>query len=104
MPVLIVLIISSLSFYVYYKVLYFRAKRNFERRWLTAKSTIALGAFVTFFGINRIFISQETLPLIISVIFILVGSLSIWSGISAYRFYLPLVEEELQKEQLNQKQ
>lgn len=96
MPILIILIISSLSLYVYYKILYFRTNREIERRWLSAKSTIALGAFVAFFGMNRIFISRETLPLIISIIFIVIGSLSIVSGIRVYRFYTSRIEEDLQ--------
>lgn len=98
MPVLIILILSSLGLYIYYKIQYFRTKQDLSRRFLTAKSTIALGTFVALFGINRIYISQETVPLIISFIFIVIGTLSIWSGMRAYRFYLPRMVKELEKD------
>lgn len=98
MPVLIILILTSLALYIYYKIQYFRTKQEIKRRFLTAKSTISLGAFVLLFGINRIYISQETVPLIISLIFIVIGSLSIWSGTRAYRFYLPRLAKELEKD------
>ncbi len=98
MPVLVIFIITSLSFYVYYKIKYFRTKKELERKWLSTKASIALGAFVALFGLNRLYISQETISVIISILFLVIGSISIWTGIKAYRYYLPYVEQEYEQQ------
>lgn len=94
MPVLIIFIIFSLAFYIYYKVSYFRTNKPNEKKWLSAKSTIALGAFVGLFGLNRMYISTSPTSITISIIFILVGLIAIGTGIRAYKFYLPYVTKE----------
>jgi nitric oxide reductase large subunit len=94
MPVFVILIIFSITFYVYYKLKYFRSNRPMERRWISAKSSIALGAFVFFFAINQFFIHQSTISLIVGIVFVLVGGGSAWAGMRAYKHYLPLVVEE----------
>jgi hypothetical protein len=94
MPVFVIFIAFSLAFYAYYKIKYFRSTRPMERRWISAKSSIALGAFVLFFGINQFFIHQTTISLIIGIVFLLIGGGSAWAGLRAYKHYLPLVIEE----------
>ncbi|WP_042345365.1 YtpI family protein [Bacillus massiliigorillae] len=94
MPVLVILIIIALAFYVFYKTKYFRTKWPMERKWLSAKSSMALGAFVALFGINQLFIFQTTTTYIVATIFIIIGGLSLWSGSKAYKFFLPLAIEE----------
>lgn len=94
MPVFVIIIVFSLMFYLYYKIKFFRSKNRNEKKWLSAKSSIALGTFVLFFGVNRMFITQTTLSIVIGLIFIIVGSVSIWTGIKAYKFYLPHVLKE----------
>ncbi|MEH6942389.1 YtpI family protein [Bacillus sp. JJ722] len=94
MPVLVILIIIALAFYVFYKTKYFRTKLPMERKWLSAKSSMALGAFVALFGINQLFLFQTTVTYIIATIFIIVGGLSIWAGNRAYKFFLPLAIDE----------
>jgi uncharacterized membrane protein len=98
LPVFLVIIIFSLVTYVYFKIKYFQSKSVAERKWLSAKSSIALGLFVSFFGLNRMFISQTPLTITIGIIFIIIGGLSIYTGVKAYRFYLPHVLKE--REQL----
>jgi hypothetical protein len=44
------------------------------------------------------FISQTPLTITIGIIFIIIGGLSIYTGVKAYRFYLPHVLKE--REQL----
>ncbi|WP_027410172.1 YtpI family protein [Anoxybacteroides tepidamans] len=97
MPVLVILIIFSLSFYAYYKMKYFRSRRPIERRWLSAKSSIALGSFVFFFGVNQFFLYSSTVTYVVGSIFLLIGAGSVWAGYRAYKHYLPLVIEEAQQ-------
>lgn len=63
MPIFVILIIVSFSFYIFYKVKFFRSKQPAERQWISAKSRIALGSFVAIFGLNQLFytIQQQLL-------------------------------------------
>jgi hypothetical protein len=94
MPTILVFIVLSLSFYLFYKMKYFRTKRPMERRFLSAKSSIALGLFVTLFGINQYIIHQSTTALIIGIVFLLVGCGGVWMGYRAYKYFRPLVIAE----------
>ncbi|WP_079510035.1 YtpI family protein [Mesobacillus jeotgali] len=94
MPILVLLIVLSFVFYIFYKIKYVRSKRPAERSWLSAKSSIALGLFVALFGINQLFLFQTTVTYIVGAIFIVIGSLSVWGGIKAYKFYLPHAVKE----------
>ena len=94
MPITVALIVISLAFYVFYKAKYFQSKRPIQKNWLSAKSSIALGLFVVFFGINTIFIHPSTISYIVAVVFLLVGGGSIWAGYRAYKHYLPLAMAE----------
>lgn len=97
MPILVLLIVLSFVFYIFYKIKYVRSKRPAERKWLSAKSSIALGLFVALFGINQLFLFQTTVTYIVGAIFIVIGSLSVWGGIKAYKFYLPQAAKEAQE-------
>ncbi|MEH7885969.1 YtpI family protein [Bacillus sp. JJ1609] len=94
MPIFVLLIVLSFVFYIFYKIKYVRSKRPAEKKWLSAKSSIALGLFVGLFGLNQVFLFQTTLTYIVAVIFIIIGSMSVWSGVKAYKFYLPLAAKE----------
>ena len=97
MPVLAALIVLSFIFYIFYKVKYVRSRRQAEKKWLSAKSSIALGLFVALFGLNQLFLFHTTVTYIVAVVFIGIGSLSIWAGIKAYKYYLPLAASEAEK-------
>ncbi|MEH7442457.1 YtpI family protein [Bacillus sp. JJ1122] len=94
MPIFVLLIVLSFVFYIFYKMKYVRSKRPAERKWLSAKSSIALGLFVGLFGLNQVFLFQTAITYIVAAIFIIIGSMSIWSGVKAYKFYLPLAAKE----------
>ncbi|WP_456278015.1 YtpI family protein [Bacillus sp. AK128] len=96
MPTLVILIILSLSFYAYFKIKYFRAREVMYRKWVSAKSSIALGVFMISFALNQMIAEPTQVSIIIGVIFLLVGSGSIWAGVKSYRYYLPRVAEESQ--------
>lgn len=94
MPIFVLFIVSSFSFYFFYKVKYYRSKKPMEKSWLSSKSSIALGAFVFFFGLNQVFMFRSTTSLIIGILFIAIGAASTWAGYKAYRHYLPLAANE----------
>lgn len=94
MPILAALIVVSFVFYIFYKVKYVRSRRQAEKKWLSAKSGIALGLFVALFGVNQLFLFQTTITYIVAAIFVLIGTMSVWNGIKAYKYYLPLAAKE----------
>lgn len=97
MPVFIILFVIAFSFYLFYKMKYFRSRRHAERKWLSAKSNMALGLFIAFFGANQIFIGMSGIGLIIGVIFIALGGVNILGGYRHYRVYLPQVIAEAEQ-------
>ncbi|MCU9614199.1 YtpI family protein [Caldibacillus lycopersici] len=97
MPILVCIILVSLSFYIYYKMKQVRSQRPIEKKWLAAKSSMALGLFVGLFGINRLFITQTPIAIIIGSLFIIVGIISIWTGYKAYKYYYPYVVKEYEE-------
>ncbi|WP_338750645.1 YtpI family protein [Bacillus sp. FJAT-52991] len=97
MPVLVFIIVISFSFYIMYKVRYVRSRLPMEKKWVSAKSSIALGLCVGVFGINTLFIQQSTVAYIVAAVFILVGFGSVWAGIKAYRHFLPYARKEAEE-------
>lgn len=97
MPVFFLCIILSFVMYLFYKTQYFRATTPALKQWLSAKSSIALGAFVVLFGVNYQFINFTTVSVIVGLLFLFFGGGSIWNGIKAYRYYLPLAIKEREK-------
>jgi len=97
MPIFVILIILSLSFYVFYKIKFFKTKKPMEKQWISSKSSISLGLFVFFFGLNQIFMLRSTVSIIVGIIFVIIGALSSWAGYKAYRHYLPLVMKEIKE-------
>ncbi len=52
-----------------------------------AKARIALGSFISFFGISQIAYFQDTVVIIVGGIFILIGILQISYGFKLFRHY-----------------
>lgn len=98
MPILVLLIVLSFVFYIFYKIKYVRSRKPAERKWLSAKSSIALGLFVALFGLNQLFLFQSTVTYIVGSIFIIIGLMSVWGGIKAYKFYLPHAAKEAEEQ------
>ncbi|MCM3767202.1 YtpI family protein [Neobacillus niacini] len=94
MFVLVVLIVILFAFYLFYKTKYFRSNRPVEKKWLSAKSNIALGLFVLLFGINSFFVNPSTVTYIVGAIFIVYGIMFSWTGFKKYKHYLPFAIEE----------
>jgi hypothetical protein len=98
MPVLVVVIVITLAFYVYFKVKAYRSTKPIEKQWIASKSSIALGLFVAAFGANQLFLYRSSLSLIIGIIFLFIGLGSSWAGFRAYKHYLPSVVKEAQEQ------
>ncbi|MEH7390067.1 YtpI family protein, partial [Bacillus sp. JJ1474] len=60
MPVLVILITIALSFYLYYKVKFVRCKKPAEKKWISSKSSMALGVFIGLYGLNQFFLNGNT--------------------------------------------
>ncbi|HLO10973.1 MAG TPA: YtpI family protein [Pseudoneobacillus sp.] len=97
MPVFVICIVIAFVFYVFYKIKFVRSNLPVEKKWISAKSSIALGLFVLLFGLNQLFLFQTTITYIVAAIFIIIGGLSIWSGWKAYKYYLPLAIKEAEQ-------
>ncbi|WP_100331836.1 YtpI family protein [Bacillus xiapuensis] len=97
MPFLVFVIVLSFSFYIVYKVQYVRSRRPMEKKWLSAKSSMALGLFVGCFGINTLFIQQSAVAYIVAALFSIVGFASVWAGYKAYRHFLPYARKEAEE-------
>lgn len=98
MFVFVFLIIILFVFYLFYKTKYFRSNRPVEKKWLSAKSNIALGLLVGLFGVNHlIYIAESAINYIVAVIFILYGGYFAWIGFKKYKHYLPFAIEEAEE-------
>ncbi|GIN74722.1 membrane protein [Bacillus sp. J14TS2] len=94
MPILVFIIVLSLAFYVFYKIKYVRSRLPMEKKLLNGKSSMALGIFVAFFGINQLFLFQTILTYIIATLFIILGIASAWAGFKSYRYHVPYAIKE----------
>lgn len=97
MPILVVIIFISFAFYLFYKIKSFRTHRPMEKKWLSGKSSIALGLFVFVFGVNQLFLYPTTTTYIVAALFILIGGFSIFGGYKMYKHYLPFAIKEAQE-------
>jgi hypothetical protein len=97
MPILVIFIVISLAFYIFYKAKFFRTRLPAEKKWISTKSTVALGAFIGLFGLNQLYLYQTTTTYIVAGIFIILGILNIVGGIRAYKYYLPIAIKEAEE-------
>ena len=96
MKLFVFLIVTSFSFFLYYKTKYFRTKLPMQRAYLTSKSSVSLGTFVALFGVNQLFLFDTTVTYIVAAVFIIIGGMSVYNGIKMYKYYAPLAKEEYQ--------
>lgn len=68
-----------------------------EKKWLSGKSSMALGLFVFLFGVNQLFLYATTTTYIVAALFILIGGFSIFGGYNVYKHYLPFAIKEAQE-------
>jgi hypothetical protein len=99
MPILVVSIVISLTFYFFYKFKSARTRMPMEKKWISGKSSIALGLFVALFGVYLSVVYQAPLAYVIAAIFVIIGGISIWGGYKMYAFYLPHAIREAESSQ-----
>jgi amino acid transporter len=105
MPFFIILIVLSFVFYAFYKVKSWRIKeRPYEKRWVNAKASIALGCLLVFFAVNWLFLRQTTAVIIVSAVLIIVGGYYVYQSYRMYRYFLPLAAQEAQRQRINDDQ
>lgn len=95
--ILVIIIVFSLMFYLYYKTKQIRSKLPMGKKYYSGKSRTALGAFVAFFGINSFIVNEHPVAYIVSGVFIVIGILSAITGFKIFRFYLPHAIKEFEK-------
>ncbi|HET7627790.1 MAG TPA: YtpI family protein [Bacillales bacterium] len=102
MPILVMFIIVSFAFYLFYKLKAWKLRnRQHESRWVGTKAAVALGLVLVFFGLNALYVRQSAVTIVISVILIAVGSFYIYQNIRLYRHLLPYAVEEARQNELN---
>jgi hypothetical protein len=86
----------SAFLYLFYKLKAFRVKKfPYRQKWANSKASVAIGFFLIFFAINQLYHdSDKMLYLVISIIFLILGSANVILGYRAYRFFLPKAIEE----------
>jgi amino acid transporter len=84
----------AFTFYIFYKVKQVRSNRPMEKKWLSAKASMALGLFVALFGVNQLVLFPGTVTYIVGALFILIGLGSCWAGYKLYKHVLPYAERE----------
>ncbi|MCH4827005.1 MAG: YtpI family protein [Planococcus sp. (in: firmicutes)] len=96
MLIFVILIILSFVVYFYNKTKQFRTRTvlPIRKKWYAARASMALGSFVTFFGINQLFVFQSILTYIISSVFIILGLALVYYNFKASKHYHAFLEEE----------
>ncbi|PGT79592.1 YtpI family protein [Bacillus sp. AFS040349] len=94
MNVIVILILSSLFFYLYLKVKFLKSNLPIEKKLISVKSRIALGLFLGLYGLNQLILNLSIISLIVGVIFGLVGFASTILAIREYKWYIPTTENE----------
>lgn len=81
------LIVVSITLYIYFKVSILKLGDGLKIHYTNAKARIALGSFVFFFGINQYATFQSKLSLFIGIVFLIVGGLQLFYGRKLFLFY-----------------
>lgn len=93
MFILPVIIIISLTMYIYYKVRILRMNHIIEQYYTNAKARIALGLFITAFGINQYIYYQTQISLFIGILFITLGVYNISFGWKSKNYHRQKYQE-----------
>ncbi|SDM89670.1 YtpI-like protein [Fictibacillus solisalsi] len=96
MPLFVILVVVSLSFYIFYKVKEVRSRAVYEKNWIGSKAKMALGLFLLSFGLNEFTMVEDKIQLWIAIIFSVYGLFLLVTGYKMYKHFLPLAIEEAQ--------
>ncbi|HLR60532.1 MAG TPA: YtpI family protein [Pseudogracilibacillus sp.] len=87
MLIFALVILISIVMFIYYKVMILRTSDRLNQVYFNSKAKFFLGTFLISFGINQYLAYQLTFVLIISLIFIGLGSFQSYHGFKAARHY-----------------
>lgn len=87
MFILPVITIVSLVFYIYYKVAILRTMDVLLQYYFNGRARMALGTFVLTAGINLYLFYQSKLALIVSLLFLILGTMQAIHGFKESRHY-----------------
>ena len=73
--ILVACIVVSFAVYFYFKTRQFRSALPIRKKWYKAKSNVALGIFLAFFGLNTTIIYPTIVGYIVAAIFFIFGLL-----------------------------
>ncbi|WP_058307110.1 YtpI family protein [Gracilibacillus massiliensis] len=82
-----VVIVLSFIIYLYYKVMITRDHDPLTQEIKNAKARIALGTFISFFGINQYLFYETQLALFIALLFLFIGIIQGYGGFKRFNHY-----------------
>lgn len=87
MFIIAIFIMLSIVLYIYYKVSILRTKDSLTQRFINAKARVCLGSFLILFGINQYISYQTKLVLLISIVFLILGTMQAVDGVKEAKHY-----------------
>ncbi|QGH35308.1 hypothetical protein GI584_15165 [Gracilibacillus salitolerans] len=82
-----IIIVLSFIMYIYYKVMIMRDRDPLTQEIKNAKARIALGIFISVFGVNQYLFYQTQLALFITLVFLFFGIAQGYGGIKRLTHY-----------------
>jgi amino acid transporter len=92
--VFVFFIIISAVIYFYMKVKQLRSGLPIAKKWYANRAMVALGSLLFFFGLNQLFLFATTLTYVISIVFIVIGLITMVHYFKVTKHYGQFVEEE----------
>ncbi|TFB25038.1 hypothetical protein E3U55_01200 [Filobacillus milosensis] len=87
MPLFITLIVVTFVLYIFFKVQILRSKDTLYMHFTNAKARMALGGFLSIFGMNQYYYYQTQLALFICIAFLVLGIAQIVYGYKLFKHY-----------------
>ncbi|GAA0456209.1 YtpI family protein [Alkalibacillus silvisoli] len=87
MPILISIFVVSIVLYLYFKVRILNYKNPLYMHYTNGKARIALGLFISTFGMNQYAHYQSQFALFITIIFLALGVAQIVYGYKIFKHY-----------------
>ncbi|MET3682638.1 putative Abi (CAAX) family protease [Alkalibacillus flavidus] len=87
MIILVTIFVVSIVFYLYFKVRILNYKNPLYMEYTNGKARIALGLFISTFGINAYGFYQTQFALFICIIFLALGIAQLTHGYKVFKHY-----------------
>ncbi|WP_407269027.1 YtpI family protein [Radiobacillus sp. PE A8.2] len=93
-----ILTIVSIVLYIYYKVAIVRSNDPLIQEYTNSKAQLALGTFISVFGINQYLFYQTQLALFVVIVFLLFGGMQLVNGYKKAKHYRGELAKRIQAE------